>query len=294
MSEALEETNTHCYAWVLMDNHFHFLLRPLSNPLSKLMRKVLSGYVGYYNARHKRVGHLFQNRYKSILCQEDEYFKELVRYIHLNPVRSKIIQIPSELIKYRWCGHGALVGKNNYCVQDVNEVLSMFGRTKKEAQEYYYNFIKSGWKIGHKKEYNGSGLLKSAGGMSGIRDLKTSNQKWQHDSRILGDGNFVENCLEEYDKKELIRLKIKNKYNMESLGVLVSKKFEIKESDLFSGRRLRSLSLSKGVYIYLASEYTDKTLKEIGMKLKMSSTNSLYFASLKGKEYIEKNGNFLQ
>jgi len=96
-----------------------------------------------------------------------------------------------------------------------------------------------------------------------------------------------------YDKKELIRFKIKNKFDLESIGKLVSKKFKIKDSDLFSGRRLRSLSLSKGVYIYLASEYTSKTLKEIGIKLKMSSTNSLYYASLKGKEYIEKNGNFL-
>ena len=77
----LEETQTQCYAWAFMSNHAHFLSRTGGNPLSRFMRRLLTGYVIGFNVRHKRRGQLFQNRYKSIVCQEDIYLLELVRYI---------------------------------------------------------------------------------------------------------------------------------------------------------------------------------------------------------------------
>ena len=82
LSKLLPETETACYAWALMPNHTHFLFRSGKAPLATLMRRLLTGYVVSFNRRHKRHGHLFQNRYKSIVCEEDAYFKELVRYIH--------------------------------------------------------------------------------------------------------------------------------------------------------------------------------------------------------------------
>jgi len=82
----LEETKTVCYAWALIPNHFHLLLRTGLAPVATVMRRLLTGYAMSYNRRHKRHGHLFQNRYKSILCQEDIYLLELIRYIHLNPL----------------------------------------------------------------------------------------------------------------------------------------------------------------------------------------------------------------
>lgn len=85
------DTNTACYAWALIPNHFHLLLRTGQVPVATVMRRLLTGHAGYFNKRHRRSGHLFQNRYKSILCQEDTYLLELVRYIHLNPLRAKII-----------------------------------------------------------------------------------------------------------------------------------------------------------------------------------------------------------
>jgi REP element-mobilizing transposase RayT len=78
-----EEGAMDVYAWVLMPNHFHLLCKTNNRPLSSSMRKILTGYVVNFNRRHRRYGHLFQNRYKSIVCQEDRYLKELVRYIHL-------------------------------------------------------------------------------------------------------------------------------------------------------------------------------------------------------------------
>src|SRR4030067_2525501 len=100
------------YAWVLMTNHVHLLFRSGKDGISGVMRKLLTWYAQYYNRRHKRTGHLFENRYKSILCDEDNYLLALVRYIHLNPVRAKIIQTMTEMHKYPWSGHSAVMGKN--------------------------------------------------------------------------------------------------------------------------------------------------------------------------------------
>jgi putative transposase len=109
----LEETQTQCYAWALIPNHFHLLLRTGPTPLSKVMRKLMTGYAVTFNKRHKRSGHLFQNRYKSVVCEEDPYLLELIRYIHLNPLRAGLVKDLKELDKYPWAGHSAILGNRN-------------------------------------------------------------------------------------------------------------------------------------------------------------------------------------
>jgi len=111
LAAILDETQTQCYAWALIPNHFHLLLRTGPTPLSKVMRRLMTGYAVTFNKRHKRTGHLFQNRYKSIVCEEDPYLLELIRYIHLNPVRARLVKDLKELDKYPWCGHSAILGK---------------------------------------------------------------------------------------------------------------------------------------------------------------------------------------
>ncbi|MBW2091124.1 MAG: transposase, partial [Deltaproteobacteria bacterium] len=107
----LEETQTQCYAWALIPNHFHLLLRTGPTPLSIVMRRLMTGYAVTFNKRHKRSGHLFQNRYKSIVCEEDPYLLELIRYIHLNPIRAGLVKDLKELDKYPWCGHSSILGR---------------------------------------------------------------------------------------------------------------------------------------------------------------------------------------
>lgn len=97
LSLILKDTKTVCYAWALIPNHIHLLLKTGKSSLSLVMRRLLTGYAVSYNRRYKRHAHLFQNRYKSILCQEDSYFLELVRYIHLNPFRAGIVSDMSSL-----------------------------------------------------------------------------------------------------------------------------------------------------------------------------------------------------
>ena len=90
-STLLTETNTECFAWALVPNHFHLLLRPTQIPLSSFMRRLMTGYAVTFNLRHGRSGHVFQNRYKSIVCEEEEYLLALVRYIGLNPLRARLV-----------------------------------------------------------------------------------------------------------------------------------------------------------------------------------------------------------
>ena len=107
----LEETQTQCYAWALIPNHFHLLLRTGQTPLSTVMRRLMTGYAVTFNIRHRRSGHLFQNRYKSVVCEEDPYLLELIRYIHLNPLRAKLVEDLKALDKYPWTGHSAILGQ---------------------------------------------------------------------------------------------------------------------------------------------------------------------------------------
>ena len=107
----ISETETRCYAWALMPNHFHLLFKTGLVPLATVMRRLLTGHAVTYNRRHRRHGHLFQNRYKSILCQEYTYLLELVRYIHLNPIRAKLVKDIQELyisILGPWRGYGKI------------------------------------------------------------------------------------------------------------------------------------------------------------------------------------------
>ena len=94
-------------------------------PVATVMRRLLTGHALYYNRRHRRYGHLFQNRYKSILCQEDRYLLELVRYIHLNPIRANLVEDLKSLEHYAYCGHGTLMGKlkNNWKMILLSQML---------------------------------------------------------------------------------------------------------------------------------------------------------------------------
>jgi REP element-mobilizing transposase RayT len=130
----LTETQTRCYAWAVIPNHFHLLLRTGSTPISTVMRRLLTGYAGSFNRRHRRYGHLFQNRYKSFLCQENTYFLELVRYLHLNPLRASLVEDLKQLDTSSYSGHSVLMGKRKNVWQDTDYVLQWFNKRKTLAR----------------------------------------------------------------------------------------------------------------------------------------------------------------
>lgn len=133
IGEIIQEEKASCFAWALIPNHAHLLLRTGTTPLARMMRRLLTGYAVSFNLRHQRSGHLFQNRYKSIVCEKDSYLLELVRYIHLNAIRAGLVKDLRELNRYRWSGHSVLMGYEQRDWQAKKEVLSHFGRRKRYA-----------------------------------------------------------------------------------------------------------------------------------------------------------------
>jgi len=112
---------------VVTESHFHLLIRTSDVKLATFMRRLLTGYAVVFNLRHNRSGHLFQNRYKSIICQEDAYLLELVKYIHLNPIRAHTVTELERLDHYRWAGHAVIMGKQEMKGQDTDSILRLFG-----------------------------------------------------------------------------------------------------------------------------------------------------------------------
>jgi REP element-mobilizing transposase RayT len=194
------EEKTAIYAWALMDNHAHFLLRSGPGGLSRFMRRLLSGYAIYYNYRHRRHGHLFQNRFKSIICEEDAYFQELVRYIHLNPIRARIVQNMSKLGRYAWCGHSVIVGNRKLDWQDRDYVLRWYGKKEKEAIKNYSQYVREGIAMGERPDLVGGGLIRSLGGWSNVISMRRHGDRDLSDERILGSSDFVEQIIRESDE----------------------------------------------------------------------------------------------
>ncbi len=203
LSAVATRTHLMVLAWALLPNHLHILLRtPLASPegiyrstLAPAMRRVLTGYAGAFNRRHSRKGHLVQNRYKSILVEEEPYLLELVRYIHLNPLRANVVSDLWALNRYPWTGHSALVGSVPRPWQAVAEVLGLFGGTHRARRQRYQKFIADGVGQGQRPEFQGGGLRRSVGGWEGVARLRRGREAWAADERVLGSGPFVERIL---------------------------------------------------------------------------------------------------
>jgi putative transposase len=250
MTAILPETMTACFAWAFLTNHIHLLLRTGKMPLSKVMARILTGYVVSYNKRHRRHGPLFQNRYKSILCQEDTYLMELVRYIHLNPLRAGIVENLNGLLRYRWCGHRVLMGKVDLPFQDSNYVLGYFGDTRRKAQEAYLSFMEAGIGQGERHDLIGGGLIRSYGGWKEIKNFH-GEDRLKGDERILGDSAFVLRVLS--DTEEKITRRTSHKLaGMDIDGVerKIITLFDISHDDLISRRRRAHLVEARSIFCY--------------------------------------------
>ncbi len=217
LGKILSETDTKCFAWALIPNHFHLLLRTGACPLSTVMRRLLTGHAMTFNRRHRRSGQLFQNRYKSILCQEDTYLLELVRYIHLNPFRAKLVTDIKALDKYPFCGHSVIMGKKKKGWQDDAYVLKLFHNKRSIARHRYKKFVQKGIIEGKCPDLTGGGLMRSSGGWAVIMSLRRANIHLKSDERVLGDSDFVERVLKIADES------LERKYHLKSQGYDIDK-----------------------------------------------------------------------
>jgi REP element-mobilizing transposase RayT len=256
----LMESRTPCYAWALLWNHFHLLLRTGATPISTVMRRVLTGYAVDFNRRHHRHGHLFQNRFKSILCQEDQYLLELVRYIHLNPLRAGIVKGLKSLGRYPYCGHSRLLGKGESIWQETDYILRLFATTVSTGRRRYLKFVGEGVAQGRRPELIGGGLIRSVGGWAAAKALRKMGAYQKGDERILGDGEFVEEVLAQ--AQESFERKFHLKARGYDFGKVVDRVAEVMgmgEAEVLSSGKYQKVIAARSILCYWA-------VRELGMR----------------------------
>ncbi len=233
------------YAYVLMSNHVHLLIETGEVGLSKIMQGLQFRYTGYYNRRYKKVGHLFQGRYKAILCDRQAYLLELVRYLHLNPGR---MRVPIDPWMYRWSSHGAYLGKRSAVKVEFEMVLGALATSMGQARRAYLKFMAEGKGAGHRADYY---------------DLR--------DQRFLGDGKFVE----QIDKRIRAEREIDvpgPRARFTELLRLTAEVYGATERDLVQAGRQRKWIRARSMLVYLAREWGRVTVKEIGKRLHRDSS----------------------
>ena len=251
LAESLNSNGSKCYGWVLMPNHFHLLIRTGANPLSTLMRKVLTGYAIYFNRKYKRHGYLYQNRYKSVLCHEETYLLELVRYIHLNPLRAGIVKDMDALNKFPWSGHAVILGTHRAPFQTTGEILERFGTGTVAARNKYLAFISDGMKMGKRDDLSGGGLRRSAGGWQGVHALKRAKEYWRGDERVLGDGEFVNHVLKISDEKMARKEQFKKDgWDIKRLVKRVCEVMGVREEEIIKRGHNNTISAARALVAY--------------------------------------------
>lgn len=289
LSRVLVETDTRCFAWVLMDNHFHLLLKTARVPVATVMSRVLTGYAGSFNLRYRRSGHLFQNRYKSILCQEEPYYLELIRYIHLNPIRAKQISGLMALEEYPFSGHSAIMGKVPRDWQDVESVLARFGQHVSYARRRYRAYVEQGLAQGRRNDLIGGGLIRCVGGWKEVQETSRQNLFQKSDERILGDGEFVEQVLKEAeeDKGRKNRL-VRQGYDLETIATRAAEHFDVEASDIWAGGKDRKRVKARSLLCYWAVRELGMNMMELSRVLRMSPSG--VSLSVKRGERLLKEG----
>jgi putative transposase len=260
LSQLLDDTQTLCYAWSLIPNHFHLLLLPTRFKLAVLMRRLLTGYAVTFNLIHHRTGHLFQNRYKSIVVDKDSYLLELVRYIHLNPMRAGLVETLEELDRYPWSGHSALMGNRKFEGQAVGEVLRYLDQDLARAQQSYRRFVAEGIEMGHREDLVGA-RRRGRRGKNGVEGNQPA------DPRILGDKRFSDGILSNRPLREKARVL----FPLSDLIQKVSSVLGIESELVRRGSKSRSLAEARGMICYVAIRELGYSGIELGRELNLGS-----------------------
>lgn len=290
LGNVLTDTSTSCFAWALIPNHFHLLLRTGQHPIATVMRRLLTGYAVTFNHRHKRHGQLFQNRYKSILCQEDTYLLELIRYIHLNPLRAGLVRDMTSLDKYTYCGHAVLVGKKKNEWQDVKYVYGCFDKSVNKARQQYKEFVRQGVAMGRRAELVGGGLIRSSGGWSMIKKTAGKSIRQKGDERILGDSLFVDRVLklaeEELDRRSQLQT---TGFGLHDLALEVAKLYSITPEEIFLPGKYPRIVQARSLFCYWAVRELAVTATSLAQKLKQSQP-AVSISVKRGEKIAKKEG----
>ncbi|UCF94718.1 MAG: transposase [Desulfobacterales bacterium] len=289
LGSILSDTKTQCFAWALIPNHFHLLLKTGATPISTVMKRLLTGYAMHYNRRHKRCGHLFQNRYKSILCQEDSYLLELVRYIHLNPLRAKLVEDMKGLGNYPYGGHSALMGKTTVSWQNTSYLLGTFHAKVSWARRRYRAFVEKGIAAGKRPELTGGGLIRSVGGWAVAKALRKANARQKGDERILGDGDFVEAVLSEANEAYESKYRLKARgIDVDTLAQRVAQITGIELSKIWASGKQSTVVQARSLLCYWATSELGISQIWLSKRLKLSQP-AISLSVARGREIVIQN-----
>jgi AraC-like DNA-binding protein len=253
------------------------------------MRRLLTGYAVSFNLKYQRHGQLFQNRYKSILCQEDRYLKELVRYIHLNPLRANLASDLKALDRYRWCGHSAIMGKTACDWQNIEYVLKLFGNKISSARRNYRVFVSKGIAEGRRSDLTGGGLIRSLGGWQQVKALRRIGIRFKCDERILGDSEFVEQVLKEAEDRLERRYALEAKgYDFDHVIERVAQVLNMNVSDVLKRSKDPQTVKARSLLCFWANRELGMTTVEISHRLKVSQS-AVSRASMRGEKLSLQN-----
>lgn len=269
LGKILADTKTDCLAFALLPNHFHLLLRSNKISISTVMRRLLTSYAVVFNKRHKRSGHLFQNRYKSIVCQEEPYLLELIRYIHLNPIKANIVVGLDKLGSYPFSSHPALMQKTKFYWYVPEIVLDKFGKNYQSAQRNYLSFLSEGLLVSRDSKYEGGGLKRS---LSHTNSSAKENQVF--DDRVLGDSDFVL-ALQERERKHLDR---SGEIEINDLIDTVTDSYDVTLEQIRGLGIADSLNEARSVIAYVASTRLGLSFADIARQLNVHRANAARMA----------------
>ncbi len=290
LGQILPESATSCYAWALLPNHTHLLLRTGTTPIATVMRRLLTGYAITYNRRHRRRGKLFQNRYKSILCQEDAYLLELVRYIHLNPLRAKMVPDLRSLGTYPFAGHGTIMGKGQHSWQDVSYVLGYFGNKIAVARRRYRDYVQKGIDLGRRPDLVGGGLIRGIGGWAETNRMRKSQNRHKADERIMGDSSFVSEVLEAADEQLDLKYQLRAKgYDLETASRRVAFLFDIEPEQIYSQGKYPKTVQARSLFCYWAVRQLGTSATALAKKLKLSQP-AVSISVKRGEQIAKEHG----
>jgi len=271
LESVLVETSTPCYAWALLPNHFHLLLRTGAHSIATVMRRLLTGHATTFNRRHQRHGHLFQNRYKSILCQEDPYLLELLRYIHLNPLRADLVKDLKELDSYPYAGHSVILNKRKNDWQDIKYILALFDSKMAAARKQYRAYVEEGVGQGRRPDLIGGGLIRSLGGWEKVKSLRRKDIRLKGDERILGESDFVLAVLEESEERLERRYELEAQgFNLDDVASRAASLFGIEPDEIYVPSKKPNSVKARSLFCYWAVRELGISATALARKLRLT------------------------
>ncbi len=236
MQQGISRYGHRIHGFCCMTNHVHLLIQVADEPLSKIMQNLSFRYTRWINKHQKRMGHLFQGRFKAILIDADEHLLELIRYIHLNPVRAGLVK---QVDDYAWSSHHAYRGKETLPWLTTDWVYGNFSRQRAACIRQYSKFIAEGVGEQHRKEFHSGNL----GG------------------QLLGGDEFAESVFKQLDAKPVKPPTVKKIVNA------VCTICDVKEKELSKPGRQRKLSEARGLIAWFVVDKKSATLTSVARKI---------------------------